>query len=322
MGGEFLHTLAQRAWALVGAQHGVVARRQLIDLGASPKWVEHRLRIGRLHRTPYRGVYAVGRPALTTAGRWMAAVLACGPNAWLSHISAAELWRIVRESRWHPVPTTPIHVSVGANAVRHTAGIRTHRTRSLAGADVTVHDGIPVTTPIRTLIDLATVLEPERLEAAVNEACVLDLTDPDSLRAELERRRGQRGVPALRALLERDTFRLTDSELERRFLRIVRRAGLPLPETQRKLAGRVDFHWPQLDLVAETDGWRYHRTPAQQARDNRRMQAHLRAGRSAVRFSHHEIRYEAGRVERTLVAVARRLLSSSRPSASAERSGR
>ena len=100
---------------------------------------------------------------------------------------------------------------------------------------------------------------------------------------------------------------MNSSELERRFLRIVKRAGLPLPETQDQLAGRTDFHWPDLGLVVETDGWRYHRTPSRQARDNRRMQRHLLARRTAVRFSHHEIRFESGRVEKTLFELARRL---------------
>jgi hypothetical protein len=128
------------------------------------------------------------------------------------------------------------------------------------------------------LIDLATILQAHRLEAAVNEAAVLDLVGPETLRARLEERKGQPGVRPLRTLLDRHTFRLTESELERRFLGIVRAAGLPLPETQAKLAGSTDFHWPLLGLVVETDGWRYHRTPSRQARDNRRMQGTPRSG--------------------------------------------
>jgi very-short-patch-repair endonuclease len=293
-----LHKPTETVWALVREQHGVVARWQLLDLGFTPAAVRHRLAIGRLHRTEWRGVYAVGRPALTQEGEWMAAVLACGPGAYLSHLSAARLWRLLPKA-----PRNPIHITLKAPVFRHRPGIQVHRTRSLADGDVTTHSGIPVTTPIRTLIDLATVLDPYALEAAVNEACVLDLTDPESLRAELDRRKGQRGVPALRPLLDRHTFRLTESELERRFLRIVRRAGLPLPDTQVQVGGRTDFHWPDLGLVVETDGWRYHRTPAQQARDNRRMQAHAAAARTAVRFSHYEVRYEAARVESVLAGL-------------------
>ena len=100
---------------------------------------------------------------------------------------------------------------------------------------------------------------------------------------------------------------MTESELERHFLRIVKRAGLPIPGTQEQLAGRTDFHWSALSLVVETDGWRYHRTPARQARDNRRIQEHAANGRTAIRVSHYEIKREARRVERTLLEVARRL---------------
>ena len=231
----------------------------------------------------------------------MAAVLACGHGAVLSHISAATHWKIRQ-----PRPTAAIHTSLQAAVVRRPAGIKVHRTRTLADRDLTFHRGIPITTPARTLIDLASVLGPIELEAAVNEADVLDLIDPETLRAELEERRGQPGVRPLRAVLDRHTFRLTESELERRFLRIVREAGLPLPDTQQHLAGRTDFHWPELGLVVETDGWRYHRTPSKQARDNRRMQRHAISGRTALRFSHHEVRYESGRVGATLRALARR----------------
>jgi very-short-patch-repair endonuclease len=302
MTGKEHRSLAAAVWALTATQHGVVARWQLLDLGASPAWIEHRIANGRLHPV-HRGVYAVGRPELTQQGRWMAAVLACGRDGYLSHQSAAQLWRMLAPGRRGALSATPIHVSLNADVVRRRRGIRIYRRPSLDLADLTTHANIPVTSPVRTLVDLATVLGPNRLEAAVNEACVLDLTDPDSLRAALEERKGQPGVPALRALLDRHTFRLTDSELERRFLGIVRRAGLPLPETQVKLAGRVDFVWSELGLVVETDGWRYHRTPSQQARDNRRMQAHARAGRTAVRFSHYEIRYEPAHVQRTIAAV-------------------
>ena len=231
----------------------------------------------------------------------MAAVLASGPTAVLSFHSAAAHWRICRLLRG------PIHVSLGATVSRQQSGIRIHRTATLTDSDVTIHSGIPTTTPVRTLIDMATVLAADRLEAAVNEADSKVLVDPEDLRAALDHRKGRPGVRPLRDLLDRHTFRLTDSELERRFLRIVRRAGLPLPETQVQLAGRTDFHWPKLGLVVETDGFRYHRTPARQARDNRRMQTHLAAGRTAVRFSHHEIRHESKRLASLLADLVRRL---------------
>jgi very-short-patch-repair endonuclease len=300
-----LQTLSRAVWALARRQHGVVARRQLIELGASRSWIEHRIARGRLHPI-HRGVYAVGRPELTREGRWMAAVLACGPGAHLSHQSAGAGWQMLPKRPKIGAPTAPIHVCMDAALFRQPPAIRVHRTSTLVPDDLTTHRGIPVTSPSRTLIDLATMLPSHRLEAAVNEADKLDLVDPETLRLDLEHRKGQPGVPRLRALLDRHTFRLTDSELERRFLRIVRKTGLPLPETQIKSSGhRVDFYWPELGLIVETDGLRYHRTPAQQAKDNRRMQAHAAAGRTAIRISHYEIRFECDRVVALLTDLIR-----------------
>jgi very-short-patch-repair endonuclease len=126
--------------------------------------------------------------------------------------------------------------------------------------------------------------------------------------------RGQRGVGVLRRVLDRHTFVLTDSELERRFVPIARRAGLPRPKTQAVVNGfRVDFFWPQLGLVVETDGLRYHRTPAQQAADRVRDQAHIAAGLMPLRFTHAQVSYETAHVEATLRATALRLRPSTAP---------
>jgi very-short-patch-repair endonuclease len=164
-----------------------------------------------------------------------------------------------------------------------------------------------VTAPGRTLIDLATLLKPNRLERAVNDADKLGLIDPEMLRRLLDERARVDGVPALESVLDRRTFQLTDSELERRFLRLVRRAGLPPPRTRQRVNGyRVDFHWPELGLVLETDGLRYHRTPAQQAKDRIRDQAHTAAGLTPLRFTHAQVAFEPGRVVELLRSVAER----------------
>ena len=177
-----------------------------------------------------------------------------------------------------------------------------------AAGDCAQHERIPVTSPARTLLDLATCLNGRQLERAVNEADRLDLADPERLRAFVRERAGARGAAALRRLLDRRTFRLTASELEREFLRIVRRADLPMPDTGAQVNGfEVDFFWPALGLVVETDGLRYHRTPAQQARDRRRDQAHARAGLTPLRFTHAQIHFESDEVVRTLREVAERL---------------
>jgi very-short-patch-repair endonuclease len=136
----------------------------------------------------------------------------------------------------------------------------------------------------------------------------LDLIDPESLRRAVADRKSVPGVRALLRTLDRRTFTLTDSELERRFLPIARRAGLPPPETGTRLNGfKVDFFWPALRLVVETDGLRYHRTPAQQARDRLRDQAHAAAGLTPLRFTRAQVEFDTHHVEATLRAVARRL---------------
>jgi hypothetical protein len=201
----------------------------------------------------------------------MAAVLACGPESVISHRTAAQHWRLQARR------AGPIEISVPVAVDRRPRGALLHRRRSLAPGDRTVHVGIPtpVTTPIRTLVDIATQLGERQLEAAVNEADKRDLAHPEELRNALDGMTRQPGVGRLRRLLDRRVFRLTDSQLERTFLGLVRSWGLPVPETRRVVNGfRVDFYWRALGLVVETDGLRYHRTPAQQTKDRLRDQAH------------------------------------------------
>jgi very-short-patch-repair endonuclease len=294
--------LASAAWALAARQHWVITRAQLLRLGYSADAIKHRVNAGRLHPI-WRGVYAVGRPRPGRHGLWMAAVLACGPQAFLSHASAAALVEMV------PATNGPVDLSVrSARCPRARAGIRIHRRRGLTDADVTRHLGIPVTGPALTLLDLAPSLSRDQLERAIGEADKRDLIDPESLRQELERFAGLRGIAAMRETLDRRTFTLTDSELERRFLPLARDAGLPAPRTQLRLNGfRVDFFWPQLGLVVETDGLRYHRTPAQQANDRLRDQTHAAAGLTPLRFTRAQVTYDPDHVRRTLAAVATRL---------------
>lgn len=301
MGSSNDQTFAGAAWRIASRQHGVVTRRQLVELGLSGQGIQHRVSRGRLHRVE-RGIYAVGRPELTLRGRWMAAVLSCGSRAALSHRSAGALWGIT--------PTFPrlIEVSVPFASPRHRPGVRVYRRPNLRSKDVEVRDGIRVTTPVLVLIDLARTEDDARLERAINEADRLDLIDPEGLVEALDDYPGRPGITRMRTILGRRTFRLTDSELERRFLPLVADVGLPIPLTKQHVNGfKVDFFWPDLRLVVETDGLRYHRTPAQQARDRVRDQAHLVAGFIPLRFTHWQVRYEPGHVQSTLFAVARRL---------------
>jgi very-short-patch-repair endonuclease len=172
---------------------------------------------------------------------------------------------------------------------------------------MTVEFGIPVTTPIQTLIDLSLRLDRRGVERAINEADKYDLAHPPELREVLDERVGEPGVAQLRQVLDRRTFRLTKGELERRFLPLARKAGLPVPLTGQWVNGfEVDFHWPDLGLVVETDGLRYHRTPAEQARDRLRDQAHTAAGLTELRFTHEQVRYEPDYVRRILAQTASR----------------
>lgn len=292
---------SKQAWELTRRQHGVVARRQLLALGFNAREIEHRVARGRLHLV-MRGVYVVGWPQMTRKRWWMAGVLACGAGALLSHCSAAALWEIGSEKRG------VIDVSVRRRTRLRRPGIHVRSRSELVQHDITRRDGIPVTGIVQTLVDIATELSPRTVERATNEADKLDLIDPETLRAELERYEGEPGVRPLRAILDARTFRLSDSDLEIAFRPITERAGLPLPLTKQMVNSfEVDFYWPELGLVIETDGLRYHRTPSAQARDAQRDRAHILAGMTPIRFTHYEVKYEAAKVTRALKRAARLL---------------
>jgi very-short-patch-repair endonuclease len=277
----------------------VVTRQQLLELGLTADAINHRRWRVRLHPV-WRGVYALGRPELTRIGLWMAAVLACGPDAVLSHKTAAALWGIRPDRR------TEIEVTVPALSRRRRPGITVHR-RSLTAQETTVRHGIPVTTPAVTIVDIAPGLTRHELEAAINEADKLDLIDPEALRDAAGRLGPRRGARAVRTVLDYRTFTMTDSQTEQRFLPIARRAGLSLPQTQVYVNDfKVDFYWPDLGLVVETDGLRYHRTPAEQARDRLRDQTHTAAGLTCLRFTRAQVRFEPAHVGAVLSSVAGR----------------
>jgi len=179
---------------------------------------------------------------------------------------------------------------------------------SLRPEDFTLRNGIPVTSPARTLVDLATELRGTALERSVNEADKYDLIDPESLRSALDGFTGERGVQPLRALLNRHTFRLSDSDLEILFRPIVAAADMPQPLTKAIVNDyEVDFFWQELNLVVETDGLRYHRTASEQTRDRRRDQTHVAAGLTTLRFTHWQVKYEPAYVRRILQRTAQRL---------------
>jgi very-short-patch-repair endonuclease/predicted transcriptional regulator of viral defense system len=288
-----LQPWARKAWDLTRRQHGVVTRAQLLALGMSSKTIRSRLERGQLHRL-WSGVYAVGRPDVSQLGRFKAATLACGSEARLSHRSAADLWKL------RPQAGGPIDVSVPSGVLRKRAGIRLHR-REEFGTTRMVR-GIPVADPVSVLIDLAAELATEEVEDAVNEADRLDLIRTAHLRAALDSHSPRPGTGRLKAILDAQTFSRAANALERRFLAIVREAGIPAPETQRRLGrNRVDFFWPAIGLVVETDSLRHHRTAAEQAVDLGRDQAHARAGLRSLRFTHSQVFHRPDNVREVLI---------------------
>jgi len=232
----------------------------------------------------------------------MAAVLACGKEALLSHRSAAALWGFGKER------PGVIDVSLARHSSLRRPGIHVHDRAGLWNRDLGSHLGIPVTQPVRTFLDLATVASPKTVERAINEADKLDVIDADCLRRALDDHPGEPGIRLLRRILDQHTFRLSDDELERLFRPIADSAGLPTPLTKHRVNGfEVDFFWPDLGLVVETDGWRYHRTPSTQTRDALRFQTHTAAGLTPLRFSHHQVKHEPDHVRRILAKTRQRL---------------
>jgi very-short-patch-repair endonuclease len=222
---------------------GMVDRAQLAALGLMRGAIDHRIRVGRLRRL-HHGVYAVGHEAIQVRGRLVAALLSAGLGARLSHRTAAALWKLTRS-----MPPF-VDVTIARGNRRSRSGVVLHRTTTL---DAAVLHGLPATTPIRTLLDLATRLPTAELERACSEALVQRLVTAE----QLARQHG-RGAAVL-ARITSDGVAPTRSELERRFLRAVSRAQLPRPEVNARLNGReVDFLWRRQRLTTELDGWRFH----------------------------------------------------------------
>ena len=238
---------------------------------------------------------------LTVNGRRMAAVLAAGPGAVLSHASAAALWEI------RPTSATRIDVSVRSAAGRtKRPGLRIHRTPTLGADEITEHQAIRVTTPARTLLDLASSLPRRALERALDEAEINELYDLRELQGVALAHAGERGARHLKRALDEDGDpTLTDSELEELMLALCDEHGLERPKPQAWVAGlRVDFLFAASRLVVETDGYRYHRTRRAFERDRERDAILARAGYRTLRFTHRQLTREPAMVAATLRSSA------------------
>lgn len=255
------HARTRAIAELAERQHGVIVASQLYSLGFSEDQVRTRAQNGWLHRL-HRGVYAVGHRRLAREGRWMAAALACGPGAVLSHQAAGELWKL-RRSR-EAAPSEPIDVTIpSGRGVRKRRGLIVHRIPSLRRDETTSRIGIPVTTPARTLLDLATFLPSRQLERAADEAERLRLCGISDLAAVAEAHAGRAGAGALSRLLREHAVgaTATRNDFEERFLALCRRHRLPQPGVNVPLLDYVvDFLWPEARLVIEVDGRGTHGT--------------------------------------------------------------
>lgn len=287
--------------ALAGGQGGVVARRQLLALGLSPDAVERRIRAGRLHPI-HRGVYSVGHRVLGPTGRWWAAILACAPGAALSHVSAAAAWDLRRSAAGR------IDVTVAGRERIRRRGIRVHRPRRIEPDETTTCAGIPITTPTRTILDLAaTGLCGRPLEAVLDRAEVRGILDFAEAARLLERYPRRAGSPALRAVLSSYVpgRMFTRSELEERFLELCDRFGLARPCVNVvALGNEIDFRWPGAGLIVEVDGYAWHRSPSAMADDRERDVRRVLAGYRVLRFTWGQVtrrpKYVATSVRRAL----------------------
>lgn len=292
--------LRGRLARLAARQHGVVSRPQLLTLGVTDAAVKWGVRSGALHRV-HQGVYAVGYEAGTVESRWMAAVLACGPHAALSHLDAAALWNI------SDLLGSRVHVLTQRN--QRCEGLWVHRARRLHPNDLTTHRGIPVTTVARTLVDLTDVLGRERLLRAVREAEFLGLLDHQLLNAAVERARGRRNVRALKtALAAHKPGQIVRGELEHRFLELIGEAGIREPETNATVSTArrtytVDCLWRAEGVAVELDGRAAHIRATAFERDRERDAALSAMGLRPVRFTWQRVTAAGDAVIADLVAM-------------------
>jgi hypothetical protein len=288
--------------AIADRQGGVIARAQLTALGLSGSAIDRRRRSGRLH-VVHRGVYTVGHRVIGIVGRRWAAVLACGPSAVLSHAAAAAAWDI------SPSAAPRIDVTVAATVRSKRAGVRLHWRRTITPDEVAELNGLPITTPARTLLDLAAGgMHGRSLEVAVDAAERQRLLDFADLHELLARYPGRPGTPSLKAVLARYRAGDTRSRLEELVAELCDAHGLPRPLENCVIEGKVrDFYWPRRRLVVEADSYAWHRSPSALNDDRERDVELTLAGYRTLRFTWQQVterrRYVVNGILRALVAT-------------------
>jgi very-short-patch-repair endonuclease len=293
--------LDQAVAALAGRQHGMVARRQLLEVGLSEQQIKTRIRHGGLHRL-HRGVFACGHRAITTESRWMAATLAFGPHAVLSHRSAGQLWGLVPRSSIAPEVTRPGRAGKRPHLVAHRG--------KLLGDEVERVRGIPVTSVPRTMLDLAATRPEREVERAWNEMEVRQLRDRLSVPQLMERHPGRKGSLLLARLAggEGLAVGITRSELEERFLALVDSCGLPRPRMNAHLPIRgrffeIDCLWEGLRVAIELDGGAAHGTTKAFHKDRERDRILAAEGYTTARITWDHITRTPDEVARDLRAI-------------------
>jgi predicted transcriptional regulator of viral defense system len=287
---------------LATRQHGVVSRPQLLAIGLSADVIDRLIARHSLQQI-HRGVYAVGHRPRTRQATWMAAVLAAGSGAVLSHRSAAALWAIRGSSTSRLEVITPRLCRRGGIRARHIV---------LSPDEVTTEAGIPVTTPARTLFDLAAVVSAEQLEHAFNEAEIRRLTSPTSLDALVARYRGRRGTAVLTHILgKHDHSPIPTSILERRFLALLDTHDIPRPTINRRTEhGELDATWHEQRLIVECDGFAVHGTRKAFEDDRAKDRALQVAGWRVIRVTSRQLTTDG----HTIVRQVRALLDAATPS--------
>ncbi|MET0686911.1 MAG: type IV toxin-antitoxin system AbiEi family antitoxin domain-containing protein [Solirubrobacteraceae bacterium] len=265
---------------LARRQGGAISRKQLMALGCNRAAIDYRVRIGRLH-VIHRGVYAVGHVVLGIEGRRWAAVLACEPGAALSHAAAAAALGFRRSS------ASVLDVTVVGTGRKPQAGIRMHRRRAVAADEITTLDGLPITTPARTLLDLAASgVRGRPLGTALDRADQSGILDFTDLAILLDRYAGRPGTPALREALGKYAGGDARSELEEIIAELCADHGIPRPQENVAVLGQVrDFYWPRARLVVEADSYAWHRSPDAMADDRQRDVELTLAGIRTLRFT-------------------------------------
>jgi hypothetical protein len=271
-----------------------VARRQLLALGFGRRAITGRLQRGQLHEV-FLGVYVLGVRRISRKGRWMAAVLAAGEGALLSHRSAARLWQLLSPAaEWAEVTCPPTRVVERKGIVGHVSVV--------AEDERIVEEGIPVTSPFRTIFDLAAVVDKRTLERALHEAEVRGVTDRVSLPMLLDRYPGRRGTRTLRALLaSEEPVGITRNEFEEAFLALVDAYGLPRPRMNADLALRgcfyeIDALWERQRLAVELDSRGVHGTKKRFESDRQRDRILVAEGWRMMRVTWLQLRDEPAEI--------------------------